>query len=134
MIAPEHMVQGSKVTYMSMSSRRQSPSFLHALSMAITSAWAMALPRVRRRLWALTKILPSFTMTQPMGHSPRSMAFSASLIASSMKRSLSEEGLKSGYNLDLVLGTENTSHLVFRTDNTDGERKVSRSCNLCLTI
>ena len=38
MMAPEHMVQGSKVTYISMSSSLQSPSFLQALSIAITSA------------------------------------------------------------------------------------------------
>ena len=49
-MAPEHIWQGSSVTYMVQSSRRQSPIFLLALSMAVISAWDRVFLSVLRRL------------------------------------------------------------------------------------
>ena len=61
-----------------------------------------------------------------MGHSPRSMAFSASLMASSINLSLSFEGFKLGYNLDLDFGTDIPLWSSGdRKDDTDGETEVS---------
>src|SRR5690625_1662543 len=86
-IAPEHMTQGSSVTYKMQSSSRHDPSFSLARSIAMISACVRGFWEVSRLLWARAMISSSYTMTAPIGTSPIASAFFASSMAALMNPS-----------------------------------------------
>ena len=80
-IAPAHIWHGSNVTYIVQSSNRQSPVFLLAFLIAVNSACANVFPSVFLLLYPLAIIVPSCTITHPIGTSSRAYAFFASRMA-----------------------------------------------------
>ena len=68
-IAPAHIWHGSNVTYIVQSSNRQSPVFLLAFLIAVNSACANVFPSVFLLLYPLAIIVPSCTITHPIGTS-----------------------------------------------------------------
>ncbi len=86
-MAPAHIGQGSKVTYTSHSSRRQSPITRAASRIASSSAWAVGSWSMLRRLWAFAMMAPWCTTTDPTGTSPRSVPKRACSIAATMNDS-----------------------------------------------
>jgi len=83
-IAPAHIAHGSTVVYSSHPPSRGVPSFCEASMIASISACAVGSCLVSVRLYPLPMILPSLTMTAPIGTSPTAAAFSASFKASSI--------------------------------------------------
>src|SRR5438309_505729 len=120
-IAATHIVQGSRVTYMSQSISRSLPSASAAWRIAKSSQWAVGSRSASVRLCAFAITVAWRTITQPTGTSPAAAPARASSSASPMKDECGTAGLPLLPASNLVPGitalyTGSTKHVDSRHD------------------